>query len=69
MDRAYIVACSCLTFWFKLDNLFPKNEISYTQSLAHAFFLGLVKIRMNQIRSTLVINNQKRMSEGIPSLT
>ena len=30
-------------------------------------FLGLSKIRMNQIRSTYVISNQKRMSEGIYS--
>jgi hypothetical protein len=28
-------------------------------------FLGLAKIRTNQIRSTEVTSNQKRMSEGI----
>ena len=32
------------------------------------FFLGLAKIRRNQIHSTQVISNPKRMSEGIPSL-
>ena len=40
----------------------------YTLALARSFFLGLAKIHMNQIRSTLVISNQKRMSEGIPSV-
>ena len=35
--------------------------------MSHAFFRS-GKIGMNQIRGTLVISNQKRMSEGIPSL-
>ena len=43
--------------------------INFTQSLAHAVFLGLAKVRTNQIHSTEVIStNQKCMYEGIPSL-
>ena len=46
------------------------NNISATLHLVlgSCIFLGLVKICRSQIHSTEVINNQKRMSEGIPSL-
>ena len=42
--------------------------VPYTPSPWLMRFLGLAKIRSSQIRSTEVISNQKRMSEGIPLL-
>ena len=56
--------------WFSLCLNISKTicRCSYTRSLAPAIFLDLSKICINQIRSTKVISNQKRMSEGIPSL-
>ena len=47
-----------------------RKKIKYIlhQVLGLCGFLGPAKIRMNQIRSTKVISNQKLMSEGITSL-
>ena len=51
-------------FQIKWGNMELDN---YTQVLSLCVFVGLVKIRMSQIHSTKVINNQKHMSEGTPA--
>ena len=40
----------------------------YNKSIGLCICLGQAKIHMNQICSTYVISNQKRISVGIPSL-
>ena len=49
-----------------LVRIFDELGLDLHPFLGSCFFLGLAKICMNQIRSTSVISNQKRLSEGIP---